>query len=69
MHGVQGTMTATAIGATRYVECSAKTGQGITGVFEEGVRAVFDRRRAAGEMLQRKHAEHFPGLAEFLCFK
>ncbi|KAI1166344.1 P-loop containing nucleoside triphosphate hydrolase protein [Nemania serpens] len=65
----EGTMTATAIGATRYVECSAKTGQGITGVFEEGVRAVFDRRRAAGEMLQRKHAEHFPGLAEFLCFK
>lgn len=62
-------MTATAIGATRYVECSAKTGQGITGVFEEGVRAVFDRRREAGEKLQRKHAEHFPGLADFLCLK
>lgn len=62
-------MAATAIGATRYIECSAKTGQGITGVFEEGVRAVFDRRREASKKFQRKHAEHFPSLAELLCFK
>ncbi|TGJ85796.1 hypothetical protein E0Z10_g3016 [Xylaria hypoxylon] len=64
----EGTMTATAIGATRYVECSAKTGQGINGVFEEGVRAVFDRREAA-ERLEKKKIDHLSGLAEFLCFK
>ncbi|KAK5631053.1 hypothetical protein RRF57_006768 [Xylaria bambusicola] len=61
-------MTATAIGATRYVECSAKTGQGIVGVFEEGVRAVYDRREALGE-LDRKTADHLSGLARFLCFQ
>lgn len=61
-------MTATAIGATRYVECSAKTGQGIVGVFEEGVRAVYDRREALEE-LEKKNVDHLSGLAEFLCFK
>ncbi|KAI1131202.1 P-loop containing nucleoside triphosphate hydrolase protein [Nemania abortiva] len=64
----EGVMTATAMGATRYVECSAKTGQGIIGVFEEGVRAVFDRREAA-ERHNRRDTQHFSGLAEFLCFK
>ncbi|KAI3321936.1 P-loop containing nucleoside triphosphate hydrolase protein [Xylariaceae sp. AK1471] len=42
----EGAMTATAVGATRYVECSAKTGQGIDGIFVEGVRAASDRRAA-----------------------
>ncbi|KAI1425892.1 P-loop containing nucleoside triphosphate hydrolase protein [Xylaria sp. FL1777] len=64
----EGTMTATMIGATRYVECSAKTGQGIIGVFEEGVRAVYDRRDAA-ERLEKKSIDRLSGLAEFLCFK
>ncbi|KAI0525449.1 P-loop containing nucleoside triphosphate hydrolase protein [Xylaria bambusicola] len=64
----EGAMTATAIGATRYVECSAKTGQGIVGVFEEGVRAVYDRREALGE-LETKNPDHLSGLAEFLCFR
>jgi Ras family protein A len=61
-------MTATAVGATRYVECSAKTGQGIDGVFVEGVRAAFGQR-AAIEQLEKKSAEPLSGLAEFLCFK
>ncbi|KAI1305682.1 ras family-domain-containing protein [Xylaria venustula] len=63
----EGTMTATAIGATKYVECSAKTGQGIIGVFEEGVRAVYDRRDAVERM--EKSTDRLSGLAEFLCFK
>ncbi|KAI0459984.1 ras family-domain-containing protein [Xylaria acuta] len=63
----EGTMTATEIGAVRYVECSAKTGQGIKGVLEEGVRAVF-RRRAAYEKLEKKNADRRSGVAEFLCF-
>ncbi|KAJ2988716.1 hypothetical protein NUW58_g3832 [Xylaria curta] len=63
-----GTMAATEIGATRYIECSAKTGQGIIDVFEEGVRAVFDRREKLGKF-EKKKADHLSGLAEFLCFK
>lgn len=47
-------MTATALGAVRYVECSAKTGQGINGVFEEGVRAVFDYREAIEKPAKRR---------------
>jgi GTPase SAR1 family protein len=62
-------MTATAIGATRYVECSAKTGQGITGIFEEGVRAVF-HQRGTTERHEKKDVGQFTNsLAEFLCFK
>ncbi|KAI0443930.1 P-loop containing nucleoside triphosphate hydrolase protein [Xylaria telfairii] len=64
----EGTMTATEIGAIRYVECSAKTGQGIKGVLEEGVRAVF-QRRAAYERLEKKKADRLSGMSEFLCFK
>ncbi|KAI8633013.1 ras family-domain-containing protein [Xylariaceae sp. FL1651] len=64
----EGVMTANTIGATGYVECSAMTGQGIHGVFEEGVRTVF-KQRAAIKKLEKKKAEHFPGLAELLCFK
>ncbi|KAI0533962.1 P-loop containing nucleoside triphosphate hydrolase protein [Xylaria digitata] len=63
----EGTMAATAMGATRYVECSAKTGQGINGVFEEGVRAVFKRRKAAEK--QEKKAQNFSSFAELLCLK
>ncbi|GAP90561.2 putative GTP-binding protein rhoA [Rosellinia necatrix] len=71
----EGSMTATALGATRYVECSAKTGQGIHGVFEEGVRAVFGRRAAADaaaggrERREGRGAEPLSGLAGFFCFK
>lgn len=61
-------MTATAIGATRYVECSAKTGQGITGIFEEGVRAVFYQRKST-ERHEKKDGGQISSLAEFLCFK
>jgi hypothetical protein len=61
-------MTATAIGANRYIECSAKTGQGIHGAFEEGVRAAF-ARRAAMEKLTDKKIDHLSHLADFLCFK
>ncbi|KAI0157415.1 small GTPase superfamily, partial [Xylariaceae sp. FL1272] len=41
----EGAMTADIIGARKYVECSAQTGQGISGALEEGVRAVFERRQ------------------------
>ncbi|KAI0490523.1 ras family-domain-containing protein [Xylaria cf. heliscus] len=64
----EGAMTATEIGAIRYVECSAMTGQGIKGVLEEGVRAVF-RRRGTYEKLEAKNAARRSGVAEFLCFK
>ncbi|TRX89514.1 hypothetical protein FHL15_009558 [Xylaria flabelliformis] len=64
----EGTMTATEIGAIKYVECSAKTGQGINGVLEEGVRAVF-HRRAAHEKHEMKNNNRLSGVSEFLCFK
>ncbi|KAI0197133.1 small GTPase superfamily [Xylaria flabelliformis] len=64
----EGTMTATEIGAIKYVECSAKTGQGINGVLEEGVRAVF-HRRAAHEKHEMKSNNRLSGVSEFLCFK
>ncbi|KAI1153494.1 P-loop containing nucleoside triphosphate hydrolase protein [Nemania diffusa] len=64
----EGAMTATEIGATRYVECSAKTGQGITGVFKEGVRAVFHRRGMI-KINGKKDANQSLSLADFLCFK
>lgn len=61
-------MTADTLGATRYVECSAKTGQGIDGVFVEGVRAAFDQR-AAVENLEKKDSNPLSNLVDFLCFK
>ncbi|KAI2643128.1 P-loop containing nucleoside triphosphate hydrolase protein [Xylaria nigripes] len=64
----EGAMTATAVGATRYVECSAMTRQGIDGVFEEGVRTV-NQARDAVKPLETPTVNHFSGLAEMLCFK
>ncbi|KAI1753604.1 ras family-domain-containing protein [Xylaria castorea] len=65
----EGTMTATEIGAIRYVECSAKTGQGIEGVLEEGVRAVFRRRAAYEKLEKKKNVDRLSGVVEFLCLK
>ncbi|KAI1812665.1 P-loop containing nucleoside triphosphate hydrolase protein [Poronia punctata] len=64
----EGSMTAISLGATRYVECSAMTGQGSDGVFEEGVRAVSDGR-ASVSVLDKRSSGHLSGLAELLCFK
>ncbi|KAI0403217.1 P-loop containing nucleoside triphosphate hydrolase protein [Xylaria palmicola] len=63
----EGSMMATELGAYRYVECSAKTGQGIEGLFEDGVRAVF-QQRGVGEKLEKSRIDHLSGLAELLCF-
>ncbi|KAI0398086.1 P-loop containing nucleoside triphosphate hydrolase protein [Xylariaceae sp. FL0594] len=67
----EGSMTATAIGATRYVECSALTGQGIEGVFIEGVRAVSDRRASVAQLEKKAGGvdHHLSGLVDMLCFK
>jgi len=62
-------MTATAIGATRYVECSAVTGQGIDGVFIEGVRAVSNRRASVAEFEKKSGGDHLSSLVDMLCFK
>ncbi|KAI1821978.1 P-loop containing nucleoside triphosphate hydrolase protein [Xylaria intraflava] len=64
----EGAMTATVIGATKYVECSALTGQGIEGIFEEGVRVVNQTRNAL-KKLETPNVNRFHGLSEMLCFK
>ncbi|KAI1438251.1 P-loop containing nucleoside triphosphate hydrolase protein [Xylaria sp. CBS 124048] len=60
----EGVMVAEAIGATKYVECSAKTCQGINGVIEDGVCTV-NKCRDAVKPLEKPSS----GFADLLCFK
>lgn len=47
-------MAANAMGAVMYVECSAKTGEGVSGVLEQGVRSAFKERAAYEEAEAKK---------------
>ncbi|KAI1178469.1 P-loop containing nucleoside triphosphate hydrolase protein [Nemania sp. FL0916] len=72
----EGAITATSLNAAKYVECSAKTTQGITGVFEEGVEAVFVRRNGppappfVESFDEERRIRHLSkGFAHVLCIK
>lgn len=63
----QGSMAATSMGAVTYVECSAKTGEGVERVLEQGVRSVFDERAAdQAARTNERHMSH--RLSQALCF-
>lgn len=57
--------------AVKYIECSAKTGENVDRVFEEGVRLVLAERAAEEELeqtrkkIQKREASKF---AHFMCF-
>ncbi|KAI1501074.1 P-loop containing nucleoside triphosphate hydrolase protein [Biscogniauxia marginata] len=70
----EGTFAANTMGAIKYIECSAKTGEGVDHVFEEAVRVVFDERAAdeETERLRKEKAKKQGGrntLSQMLCFK
>ncbi|KAK7750223.1 hypothetical protein SLS62_007853 [Diatrype stigma] len=63
----EGSMAATGMGAVAYMECSAKTGEGVERVLEQGVRSVFDERAAdQAARINDKPIAHRLGQA--LCF-
>ncbi|KAI0470901.1 P-loop containing nucleoside triphosphate hydrolase protein [Xylariaceae sp. FL0804] len=71
----EGASAAHRMGAVKYLECSAKTGEGVDRVFEEGVRSVFDERAADEEaarlkMGQQSKADHQGGgvMGRLSCF-
>ncbi|CAJ2508154.1 Uu.00g093400.m01.CDS01 [Anthostomella pinea] len=67
----QGTLAANGMGAVKYMECSAKTGEGVANIFEDGIRVVFDERAADAEAarLREKHAKKGENkLGQLLCF-
>ncbi len=57
------------MGAVKYMECSAKTGEGVDRVFEEGIRIVIDERAAEADAARiNKDKEHGGRLNRLLCF-
>ncbi|KAI0595334.1 ras family-domain-containing protein [Biscogniauxia sp. FL1348] len=70
----EGTFAANSIGAVKYMECSAKTGEGVNRVFTEVARTVLDERAAeeeANKPTQEKERVSGAGstLASMLCFQ
>ncbi|KAK8855294.1 small GTPase superfamily [Apiospora arundinis] len=61
----EGAMAANGIGAAKYLECSAKTGEGVNHVFEEGLRHLQATRNDLGNPEPTKGS----GLSQLLCFK
>ncbi|KAK9414419.1 hypothetical protein SUNI508_11261 [Seiridium unicorne] len=54
----EGAMAANGIGAAKYMECSAKTGDGVYRVFEEGVRMV-RAIRSGKELMGREKTQNY----------
>ncbi|KAJ3132734.1 GTP-binding protein Rho1 [Physocladia obscura] len=52
----QGQAVAEKIGAYRYLECSARTGEGVNEIFEHATRAALTNRGAAPSSRKRNHA-------------
>lgn len=59
-------MAANGIGAIKYMECSAMTGEGVYRIFEDGVRIVRAIQSGQDDMPQDK-TQGF-GLGQLLCF-
>ncbi|KAI0124299.1 ras family-domain-containing protein [Xylariales sp. AK1849] len=62
----EGSMAANGIGAVKYMECSAKTGDGVYRIFEEGVRTIQAIR--SGEEAVAREKTLGLGLGKLLCF-
>lgn len=58
------------MGVAKYMECSAKTGEGVDGIFEEGVRIVLDKRAEADDAVETKQdkPKRMGALGQLLCF-
>ncbi|KAI5924391.1 ras family-domain-containing protein [Camillea tinctor] len=74
----EGTFGAATMGAIKYLECSAKTGEGVNRVFTEAARTVLDERAAEEETKKLakekgKEKERARGsgsnIASMLCFQ
>ncbi|KAI0159866.1 P-loop containing nucleoside triphosphate hydrolase protein [Hypoxylon sp. FL1284] len=63
----QGSRAADIMRATKYVECSAKTGENVNCIFEEGIRLVFNERAQAAKTESCKDRK-MPALGQFFCF-
>ncbi|KAK8017540.1 rho family protein [Apiospora rasikravindrae] len=61
----RGAMAATGMGAVKYLECSAKTGDGVNRVFEESLRHLQTTRHDLGNPEPSKGS----GLRQLLCFQ
>ncbi|KAK8101663.1 ras family-domain-containing protein [Apiospora kogelbergensis] len=61
----RGAMAAHGMGAVKYLECSAKTGDGVIHVFEESLRHLQAIRNDLGSPEPKKSS----GLSQLLCFK
>ncbi|RYO79687.1 hypothetical protein DL766_008416 [Monosporascus sp. MC13-8B] len=64
----EASMAANSMGAVKYMECSAKTGEGVQHIFEESVRIVFDERAADEEAARLKEKSQGTRLSQILCF-
>ncbi|KAK8041272.1 GTPase Rho1 [Apiospora phragmitis] len=61
----EGAMAATGMGAVKYLECSAKTGDGVNRVFEESLRHLQATRHDLGNPEPSRGS----GLRQLLCFQ
>ncbi|KAI5865426.1 hypothetical protein GGS23DRAFT_559189 [Durotheca rogersii] len=67
----EGSMAANGMGAVKYLECSARSGEGVNRIFEEGARIVLRDRLADEEAAQiRNKHEKSPKRSSrtFMCF-
>ncbi|KAL7624997.1 hypothetical protein AAE478_004211 [Parahypoxylon ruwenzoriense] len=67
----EGSMAANGLGAVKYMECSAKTGEGVERIFEEAVRVIIGERAADEDTARLKQKGHRlknrPSM--IMCFK
>jgi hypothetical protein len=65
-------MAANLMGAARYMECSSKTGEGVTAVVDEGIRILLDmemsEREADRMNYQKSHRRAGRRVGQLLCF-
>ncbi|XXG99961.1 Branchpoint-bridging protein [Hypoxylon texense] len=64
----EGARAAGVMRAIKYIECSAKTGENVNHVFEEGVRLVFDERAAEEERARLQNRQKSSSFSQFMCF-
>ncbi|KAI1761325.1 P-loop containing nucleoside triphosphate hydrolase protein [Hypoxylon sp. FL1150] len=64
----EGAKAAGIMRATKYIECSASTGENVDHVFEEGVRLVLKGRAEAAELEQNQTRQKLSTFSQFMCF-